>query len=90
MKIIFRTQSRTRSFIEQRKKAQTFILNTDNISGLGLYGDTMRVYKAGKTLYIDFATVEEASRAMEEITEAMTKGEPFVTASCEPLNIDTE
>jgi len=93
MKIIFEARSDTRTnygVVMCRRKAQRFILCADNVSGIGLYGDVMRVYRPGKTLYIDFPSMEEAGRAMDEITEAMTEDKPTVAVSCKPLNITDE
>lgn len=86
MKVIFETQGNR----PNRGKATTFVLNFDNIDGAGVYGDTMRVYGSGKTLYIEFADTYEAGAAMGEIIRAMREDKSIVAVSVKPLNIVDE
>lgn len=86
MKVIFETQGNR----QDRGHAKTFVLNADSVDGAGLYGDIIRVYRRGKTLYIDFADTNEASRAMDEIKNGMAEGKSIVAVSAKPLNIVDE
>lgn len=76
--------------LTSRSMAKEFVLFLDNVCGIGRYCDVVRVYKAGKTLYIDFESERDAARAMEEIKRAMESESQIVTIKTKAINVSDE
>lgn len=73
-----------------RATAKEFVLILDNVCGLALHGDIIRVYKAGKTLFIEFESEGDAAWAMEEIKQAMVRYSTIATIETRAINVSDE